>query len=107
MLQLANPLFGTSSVLIMDSGFYVVKVLVELQKRGMFVGILIKKQCYWPHHVPGDRMVEHFDNLEIGKEVDYDDCQKSRIDPWGPGLVTSGWALWLETLNTQDSEQDK
>jgi len=37
--------FDTSSVLIIDSGFYVVKGLVEL-KKSVFAGILIKKQCY-------------------------------------------------------------
>jgi len=34
MLQLSKPLFGTSSVLVMDSGFCVMKGLVELKKRG-------------------------------------------------------------------------
>jgi len=32
MLRLAKPLFGTSSVLVMDSGFCIVKGLVELKK---------------------------------------------------------------------------
>ena len=27
---------------------------------------LIKKRHYWPKHVPGDKIIQHFDDKEVG-----------------------------------------
>ena len=43
------------------------KALVELKKKGVFAHALIKKHRYWPRHVPGDDIIMHFTNEEVGK----------------------------------------
>jgi len=53
------------------------------------------------HHSPNRQQL----NAHIAKFQHH--CQNCRFDPQGPSLVTSGWALWLEALNMQESEQDK
>ena len=42
-------------VLILDSGFCILRVIVELKKRR-----------YWPKHVDGDQINSHFDDKDIG-----------------------------------------
>ena len=43
------------------------KALVELKKKGVFAHVFIKKCHYWPRHVPGDDIIMHFTNEEVGK----------------------------------------
>ena len=52
---------------MLDSGFCVLKALVELKKKGVFAHALIKKRRYWPRHVPRDHIIAHFTNEEVGK----------------------------------------
>jgi hypothetical protein len=57
--------FGTGKYVILDSGFCVLKALLELKKHGLFACALIKKRRFWPTGVPGVAMDEHM----VGKEV--------------------------------------
>lgn len=50
---------------MLDSGFCVLLSLVELRKRGLFSGDLIKSR-YWPKDVQGDVIKLHFDTEEVG-----------------------------------------
>ena len=52
--------------MILDSGFCVLKGLIELRKMGVYVGALIKKQRYWPKHVPGDFIEGYFKEKDVG-----------------------------------------
>ena len=54
MLRCTKPLHGTGKVVVLDSGFCVLKGVVELKKRGVFAAALIKKRRYWPKYVPGE-----------------------------------------------------
>ena len=60
----------------MDSGFCVLQGLVELKKVGVFAHVLIKKQQYWPKHVPGQQIIEHFADISIG----FSDAIKGELD---------------------------
>ncbi len=51
---------------MLDSGFCVLKTIIELKRKGVFVCALIKKQRYWPSMVPGDAFDEHFIQKEVG-----------------------------------------
>jgi len=66
VLCLAKPLFGTGTVIIMDSGFCVLKVIVALLSFGVYLSALIKKRHYWPKDVPGDDIAEHFNDKVAG-----------------------------------------
>ena len=52
--------------MVLDSGFCILEGLIELRKKGVFAGALIKKRRHWPKHVPGDEIDQHFDNKEVG-----------------------------------------
>jgi len=65
VLRLAQPLFGSSKCIVADSAFCIVKCIVELRKKGVFMSALIKKRRYWPRGVDGDGIINHF----IGKDV--------------------------------------
>ena len=56
MLRRIKPLHGTGKVVVLDSGFCVLKGVIELKKRGVFAAALIKKRRYWPKYVPGEEI---------------------------------------------------
>ena len=47
LLWLLAPIFFNGSVVILDSGFCVLKGIIELHKKGVFASALIKKRRYW------------------------------------------------------------
>ena len=75
-LRLTKSLQGSAKVVVMDSGFCVVKAIVELQKAGIFSHALIKKRKYWPKYIKGEEVKEHFE----GRPVGYFDARKATYD---------------------------
>ena len=66
LLRLTKPFWSTGKVFVLDSGFCVLQAIVELKKRGLFAAALIKKCRYWPKHVPGNEIIAHFNDKEVG-----------------------------------------
>ena len=66
LLRLMKPVWGSGKIFVLDSGFCVLKAIIELKKKGVFVATLIKKRCYWLKYVPGDSIITHFQDKEIG-----------------------------------------
>ena len=66
LLQLCKSIFHNGMVVILHSGFCVLRAIIELKKRGVFASTIIKKRRYWPKHVDGDSINMHFENKEIG-----------------------------------------
>ena len=54
ILLLTRELWSTGKSVIIDSGFCVLKGLMEMRKRKVYGGELIKKRCYWPKGGYGD-----------------------------------------------------
>lgn len=69
MLRCTKPIWNMGKVVVMDSGFCVVRGICELMKRGVYSSALIKKRRYWPKDVPGEEIREHFDDMDVA-EVD-------------------------------------
>ena len=67
LLCLTRPVHSCGKVFVLDSGFCVLKALVELKKKGVFAHELIKKCRYWPRIVAGVDIITHFTNEEAGK----------------------------------------
>jgi hypothetical protein len=67
MLRLTKPVHGSGKVFVFDSGFCVLQGLIELKKKGIYGHALVKKRQYWPRHVPGDAIIEHFNNKQVGE----------------------------------------
>ena len=65
-MRLTKPIYGSGKVIVLDSGVCVLKGLVKLKKVGIFAHALIKKHRYWPKYVPGDQIIDHFANKQIG-----------------------------------------
>lgn len=76
LLRLTKPLWSTSKVVVLDSGFCVLKGIVELRKKGVFASALIKKRRYWPKYVEGDKIAEHFQDKAVG----FVDCWEGELD---------------------------
>eukprot|EP00977_Amphora_coffeiformis_P000513 scaffold130_cov151-Amphora_coffeaeformis.AAC.2 len=66
LLRLTEPIWHSSRVVILDSGFCVLKGIIALRQKGVFASALIKKRRYWPAYVPGDDIDRHFDDKEVG-----------------------------------------
>ena len=59
--------FATGRYVILDYGFCVLKGLIQLRKKNMFVCAVIKKRRYWPSMVPGKDMEDNFGKMEVGE----------------------------------------
>ena len=64
LLRVLEPIFAKGMTVILDSGFCVLKGIIELKKRGVFASALIKKRKYWPKHIKGDDIKAHFDGKD-------------------------------------------
>ena len=64
-----SPYFGTGRYIVLDSGFCVLKAIVELKRNGLFGCALIKKRRYWPTGVPGEAMDRFMseDGVQVGE----------------------------------------
>ena len=65
LLHLMKPIHRSGKLVVLDSGFCVLQGLIELKKLGVFDHALIKKHWYWPKHVKGDDIIQHFANEEV------------------------------------------
>ena len=61
--------FATGRYVIIYSGFCVLKGLIWLRKKGVFVCAVMKKRIYCPSVVPGKEMGDRFVEVEVG-EID-------------------------------------
>jgi Transposase IS4 len=66
LLRLTKRLWHTGKVVVLDSGFCVLKGLIELRRRGVFAAAMIKKRRYWPRHVDGTMIQSYFEDKEVG-----------------------------------------
>ena len=77
-LCLTKSIHGTGNVVVMDSGFCVLKAIVTLKNNGVFSSALIKKRRYWPKYVKGNEAKEHFADEIVchfyAKKVELDQC---------------------------------
>ena len=53
-------MYDTRKAVVMDSGFCVSRVIVELEQKGVYGESLIKKKNYRPKGVPGAAIGAHF-----------------------------------------------
>ena len=67
LLRLCEPIFHKGMVVILDSGFCVLRAIIELKKRGVFASALIKKRKYWPKYIHGNSIDAHFNDKQIGE----------------------------------------
>ena len=61
LLHMLQLYFHTARYIVLNSGFCVLKGIIELHKNGLFGCALIKKWRYWPADIPGDAMQQFFD----------------------------------------------
>jgi len=66
LLRMLASYFTTGRYVVLDSGFCVLRALIELKKVGLFACAVIKKRRFWPAMVPGNEMSEAFDNANVG-----------------------------------------
>ena len=66
LLQMLKSVFNTGRYIVLDSGFCVLKALIELRQNGLLGCALIKKRRYWPALVPGNAMQGHFSDKGAG-----------------------------------------
>ena len=66
LLQMTKNIWNTGRLIILDSGFCVLKGIVELQQHGLYASALIKKRHYWPKFIRGDEIKQHFLDKAVG-----------------------------------------
>lgn len=77
LLRMLESYFHTGKYVVLDSGFCVLKSLIELNKKGRFGCALIKKRRYWPTLVPGEAIDARFNDKAVG---DFDSIQGKSDD---------------------------
>ena len=58
LLRVLEPIFDKEMVVMLNSGFCVLRGIVELKKWGVYASALIKKCKYWPKHIKGEKIKE-------------------------------------------------
>ena len=66
LLRMCQFLYTKGTVIILDSGFCVLKGIVELMKKGVYAGACVKKRRYWPKFVKGDAMDSRMKDDPVG-----------------------------------------
>lgn len=66
LLRMTKSIWYKGFAVVLDSGFCVLKGIVELRKVGVFGAALIKKRRYWPKHIDGDAIQRHFADKDVG-----------------------------------------
>ncbi len=61
LMRMLQSYFSMGRYVILDSGFCVLKALIQLKKVGMFACVVIKKRRYWPAFVPGEAINREFE----------------------------------------------
>jgi hypothetical protein len=69
LLRLTKSIWSTGKVIILDSGFCVLRGIIELYKKGVFAAAMIKKRRYWPKDIPGDDIVRAMQDYPIGSSA--------------------------------------
>ena len=59
MWRMNKPLWVTWKTMIMDSGFYLLKVLIVMNKQGVYDRTVAKKRRYWPSGIDGYQINDH------------------------------------------------
>jgi hypothetical protein len=78
LLRLCKSIAGRGKVVILDSGFCVLKGLIELRKIGVYASAVIKKRRFWPKYIPGDAIDEYMTDKPVGST----DSLKGTLDGW-------------------------
>jgi hypothetical protein len=66
LLRMTATHWYSGMCLVLDSGFCVLKALIELRKVGIYAASVIKKRRYWPKYIDGDNIIAHFADKDIG-----------------------------------------
>jgi hypothetical protein len=66
LLQMTDSNAHSGRVVIMDSGFCVLKALIKLASVGVFASAVIKKRRFWPKFIDGGAINSHFEVKDIG-----------------------------------------
>jgi hypothetical protein len=53
LARLTRSIWHSGKVVILDSGFCVLQAIINLKKRGLYAGAVIKKRRYWPSYIQG------------------------------------------------------
>jgi len=66
LLRMCKPLYSTGKVMILDSGFCVLKGIIKLAECGVYAAAQIKKRRYCPAMVPREAIKEKMQDHAVG-----------------------------------------
>ena len=66
MLRICRPIFISGKNVVLCSDFFVVKGIIEIEAKGMYMGSLIMKRRYQPKVFPLERIDTNFWDKEVG-----------------------------------------
>ena len=64
--RMTQPIWGSSRVVLLDSGFGYLNCLQALNSKGLYGTMVIKKRKYWPVGTEGDVLLERMSGKEVG-----------------------------------------
>ena len=76
LLRMMKSYFATGKYVILDSGFCVLKWLIQLGKKGDFACAVLQNRRYWPEMVPSKDTEDHFWEVEVGEK----DAIQGKVD---------------------------
>ena len=64
-MRMTRPIWGSSRVVLLDSGFGYLSCLAALKTKGLYSTCVIKKRAHWPTGVEGNKVITEM----VGKDV--------------------------------------
>ena len=69
MLRMCGTTFESVKAVVLNSVFFVAKVITDLKSKGVYVADLIKNRRYWPKRFRGDLIDTHFEDKDVGNVI--------------------------------------
>jgi Transposase IS4 len=66
LLRMTKGIHHSGRMVVLDSGFCVLKALIELRQHGVFAAAVVKKRRYWPKYIDGEGIKQHFEDRPVG-----------------------------------------
>ena len=101
--RMTRTIWGSSRVVLLDSGFGYLPCLQALKGKGLYSTCVIKKHAYWPAGTEGNKLLEEMSGREVGsiriREGVKDGCRvwiAAMADSKHTAIMANTWSTTLE-----------
>ena len=110
-VRMTKSIWGSSRVVLLDSGFGYLNCIAQLYRKGLFSTCVIKKRKYWPAGTEAEEIIQHMQGKPVGyhttregKSNKFSDVPVwigSMVDSNHTSIMANTWSTNLPTGKTR------